>query len=48
MGHICAAQQGIPPEQRESKLKSFDVYEDVRLLYDVSVAALSLVPIVSQ
>jgi len=28
MGHICAAQQGIPVEQRESKLRGFDVYED--------------------
>jgi hypothetical protein len=28
MGHICAAQQGIPADQRESKLRVFDVYND--------------------
>ena len=28
MGHICAAQQGIPVENRESKLRGFDVYND--------------------
>ena len=28
MGHICAAQQGIPVEQRESKLRGYDVYSD--------------------
>lgn len=28
MAHICAAQQGIPVEQREHKLRGFDVYND--------------------
>ena len=28
MAHICAAQQGIPLEQREHKLRGFDVYND--------------------
>lgn len=28
MGHICAAQQGIAPEERESKLRVYDVYDD--------------------
>ena len=28
MAHICAAQQGIPVDQREHKLRGFDVYND--------------------
>jgi hypothetical protein len=28
MGHICAAQQGVSVEQREAKLRGFDVYND--------------------
>ena len=28
MSHICAAQQGVPVEQREAKLRGFDVYND--------------------
>jgi len=28
MGHICAAQQGVPVDQRESKLRGYDVYND--------------------
>jgi len=28
MAHICAAQQGVPVEQRESKLRKYDVYND--------------------
>ena len=28
MAHICAAQQGIPVEQRETKMRGFDVYND--------------------
>ena len=28
MSHICASQQGVPVEQREIKLRGFDVYKD--------------------
>jgi len=28
MSHICASQQGIPVDARESKLRGFDVYDD--------------------
>eukprot|EP00966_Prymnesium_polylepis_P167640 3875268-Prymnesium_polylepis.1 len=28
MGHICSAQQGIPKNKREKKLRKFDVYDD--------------------
>ena len=28
MGHICAAQQGIPKNAREKKLRKYDVYDD--------------------
>ena len=35
MGHICAAQQGVPVDQRESKLRGYDVYNDVRALFTI-------------
>ena len=28
MGHICAVQQGIPKDSRDTKLRKFDVYDD--------------------
>ena len=38
MAHICAAQQGIPVEQREHKLRGFDVYNDPVRVLNASVA----------